>query len=86
MSRSEQKNMQTQADLDNTYRARQANIGNYQNTSAQEQQNYLAYQREAFGQDLSSRQQQLDADLNFGRESWNQDFNNRQQQLNANLD
>ena len=86
MSRSEQKNMQTQADLDNTYRARQANIGNYQSTQGQEQQNYLAYQREAFGQDLSSRQQQLDADLNFGREAHSQDFSNRQQQLNANLD
>jgi hypothetical protein len=85
MSRSEQKNMQTQADLDNTYRARQANIGNAQAGSAQEQQNYLAYQREAFGQDLSSRQQTLDSSLNFGREAHQQDFTNRQQQLDANL-
>ena len=86
MGRSEQKNFQTQADLNNIYRARQANIGNYQSTAGQEQQNYLAYQKEAFGQDLASRQQTLDSDLNFGREAWNQDFNNRQQQLNANLD
>jgi hypothetical protein len=86
MSRSEQKNMQTQADLDNVFRARQSNIGNYQQGQSQEQQNYLAYQQAAFGQDLNSRQQQLDANLNYGREGFNQDYQSRQQQLNANLD
>jgi hypothetical protein len=86
MQRSEQKNMQTQADLDNTYRARQANIGNYQTGRGQDMEGYLAYQREAFGQDLSSRQQTLDSSLNFGREAYGQDLASRQQQLDANLD
>jgi hypothetical protein len=86
MQRSEQMNMQTQADVDNIYRARQANIGNYGQNASMEQQNYLAYQQAAFGQDLNSRQQQLDANLNYGREDYNQDFNSRQQSLNANLD
>jgi hypothetical protein len=85
MSRSEQKNMQTQADIDNIYRARQANIGNHMQGQGQEQQNYLAYQNAAFGQDLNSRQQQLDANLNYGREGFQQDFNSRQQQLDADL-
>jgi hypothetical protein len=35
---------------------------------------------------LSSRQQQLDANLNYGREGFNQDLAGRQQQINANLD
>jgi hypothetical protein len=86
MQRSDQLNQQTQADVDNIYRARQANIGNYGQNQSMEQQNYLAYQQAAFGQDLNSRQQQLDANLNYGREDYNQDFNSRQQSLNANLD
>jgi hypothetical protein len=85
MQRSEQKNMQTQSDLDNIYRARQSNIGNYQQGQGQEQANYLAYQNSAFDQDRAARQQQLDANLNYGREGFQQDFNSRQQQLDADL-
>lgn len=85
MQRSEQKNMQTQADVDNIYRARQSNISNYQGQRATDMQGYLAYQDTAFNQDYQQRQQQLDANLNYGNSAFQQDFDARGQRLNAQL-
>lgn len=85
MGMSEQKNMQHQADIDNIYRARQANIGNYQQGRQQDMQGYLDYQQAAFGQDLAQRQQQLDANYQYGQGAFNQDFQNRQQALDSQL-
>ena len=86
MSRSEQKNMQHQADIDNIYRARQSNIQNYQGQRTQDMNSYLNYQNSAFDQDFQSRNQQLQADLDYGNSAFQQDFDSRQQSLNAQLD
>jgi hypothetical protein len=86
MGRSQQKNQQTQADVDNIFRARQGNIENYQSQRGQDMQGYLDYNKNAFGQDLASRQQQLDANLDYGNSAYNQDLTSRQQQLDAQLD
>lgn len=85
MGRSEQKNRQTQADVDNIYRGRQSNIENYQQQRGQDMQGYLDYNKNAFGQDLAARQQKLDANLNYGQESYNQDLRSRQQLLDSHL-
>lgn len=85
MGRSNQKNQQTQADVDNIFRARQGNIQNYQGQRATDMQGYLDYNKNAFGQDLAARQQQLDSNLNYGQEAYNQDLQSRQQQLDAQL-
>ena len=85
MSRSEQKNQQTQADLDNIYRARQSNIQNYQGQRAQDMQGFLDYQNSAFDQDFKARQQTLNANLDYGNSAFQQDFQSRQQSLDAQL-
>ena len=85
MGRSEQKNRQTQADVDNIYRGRQSNIENYQSQRGQDMQGYLDYNKNAFGQDLAARQQKLDSNLNYGQEAYTQDLQSRQQQLDADL-
>lgn len=85
MQRSDQKNMQTQSDLDNIYRARQSNIQNYQTQRGQDMQGYLDYQNSAFDQDFQIRNQQLQADLDYGNSAFDQDFRSRQQSLDAQL-
>lgn len=86
MQRSSQKNQLTQADIDNIFNARQANIQNYQTGRAEEMQGYLAYQNSAFDQDFQERLRQQNANLDYSNTAWNQDFASRQQQLDANLD